>query len=838
MKKLLTVFLLFTLTAKGQEPAYKTSADIYLGLRKLNVLGSVLYIAAHPDDENTRLLTYFSKDRMYRTGYLSLTRGDGGQNLIGDEQGVELGLIRTQELLAARRIDGAEQFFSRAFDFGFSKTPVETFQKWDREKILSDVVWVIRKFRPDVIITRFPTTGEGGHGHHTASAILANEAFSAAADPKRFPEQLKWVQPWQARRILWNTFNFGSTNTTREDQHHFDVGGYNPILGKSYGEIAAESRSQHKSQGFGVPRQRGEALEYFKPTGGEPLQADLMDGVRLGWDRIPGGDSLRARVDALVARFDFMHPEASVEGLVQLYKYLRENVQGNGEPGYWREQKLEEVRALIQAASGLWLDAWSAEPFVVSGDSARVHYSINNRLGVPMTLNSIQIDNSVDTIGGRSLARNANLNGTLGVAVDSVYASTTQPYWLDEPMSEGMFSVSDQQMIGKPQLDNGLYGTAWVSLYGQSLRFSVPVRYRFTDPVKGELYQPFDIIPPLSVRMEPDVLLLSKDRSTEAQEVRVHVVANKTIAQSVQVELQSGAQRMATEDKQLQLARGAEKAYNFPLRASRDGISQQHDFNASVRPGDGSAPQRSDMRTISYNHIPTIRYWKQDRVRVLDIDLKTRGKKIGYIVGAGDKVPQALEQMGYEVTLLGEKELNRLNLKTFDAIISGVRAYNTAEWLNTVHPKLMKYVEDGGNLIVQYNTSNQIGPVRAKIGPYNFNITRNRITNEQAEVTLLKPDHPALYFPNKINASDFSGWIQERSIYHASIPDLDPHFEALLRMNDPGEAADDGALVVAKYGKGFFTYTGLVFFRELPAGVPGAYRLLANLIALNQKKEL
>ncbi|RYY88377.1 MAG: PIG-L family deacetylase [Chitinophagaceae bacterium] len=837
MKRFLVVFLLFSLQVHAQDPQFQTSADIYLGLRKLNVLGSVLYVAAHPDDENTRLLTYFSKDKMYRTGYLSLTRGDGGQNLIGDEQGVELGLIRTQELLAARRMDGAEQFFSRAFDFGFSKTPLETFQKWDREKILSDVVWVIRKFRPDVIITRFPTTGEGGHGHHTASAILANEAFAAAADPKRFPEQLKWVQPWQAKRILWNTFNFGSTNTTREDQHHFDVGGYNPILGKSYGEIAAESRSQHKSQGFGVPRQRGEALEYFKQTGGEAMQGDLMDGVRLGWDRIPGGDSLRARVDALVARFDFMHPEASVEGLVQLYKYVREDVQGNGEPGYWRDQKLEEVRALIQAASGLWFDAWASEPYVVSGDSARVNYTLNNRLGVPITLSSVAIDNSADTIRNRPLQRNVNVNGTLRVLVDSVYSSTTQPYWLWEPMSEGMFTVSDQQMIGRPQLNNGLYGTIWVNIYGQSLRFEAPVRYRFTDPVKGELYQPFDIIPPISVRTEPDVLLLSKERGAEQQEMLVHVIANKNLAQPALVDLRSGAQRFSKEDKQLQLSKGTEKTYAFPIRASKEAGSRQSDYTASVKLGEGAA-LRNDMRTISYNHIPTIRYWKEDRLRVLDIDLKTRGKKIGYIVGAGDKVPAALEQMGYDVTLLGEKELNRINLKQFDAIISGVRAYNTADWLNAVHGKLMKYVEEGGNLIVQYNTSNQIGPVRAKIGPYNFNITRNRITDENAAVTLLKPEHPALFFPNKITAADFTGWVQERSIYHASTTDLDPHFETLLRMNDPGEAPDDGALVIAKHGKGFFTYTGLVFFRELPAGVPGAYRLLANLIALNQKKEL
>src|SRR6059058_4921033 len=304
-----------TFSKPHAQVANVTSGEIYLGLQKLNVLGSVLYIAAHPDDENTRLLTYFSKDRLYRTGYLSLTRGDGGQNLIGDEQGIALGLIRTQELLSARRIDGAEQFFSRAFDFGYSKTPQETFTKWDREKILSDVVWVIRKFQPDVIITRFPTTGEGGHGHHTASAILANEAFTAAADPTRFPEQLKFLKTWQAKRILWNTFNFGSTNTTSSDQFHMDVGGYNPVLGKSYGEIAAESRSQHKSQGFGVAGSRGESLEFFKTTGGDAPSSDLFDGVNTSWARIAGGQNIEQLINNAIQSFDFMRPQNSIPAL-------------------------------------------------------------------------------------------------------------------------------------------------------------------------------------------------------------------------------------------------------------------------------------------------------------------------------------------------------------------------------------------------------------------------------------------------------------------------------------------------------------------------------------------
>ncbi|HVZ55146.1 MAG TPA: PIG-L family deacetylase, partial [Chitinophagaceae bacterium] len=389
MKRIASILagLLLSGVILAQRPVSWTSADMYLALRKLNVLGSVLYVAAHPDDENTRLLAYLSKDRLYRTGYLALTRGDGGQNLIGDEQGIELGLIRTQELLAARRIDGAEQFFTRAFDFGFSKGPEETFTKWDREKILSDVVWVIRKFQPDVIITRFPTTGEGGHGHHTASAILANEAFLAAADPNRFPEQLAYVKPWQARRILWNTFNFGSVNTTSADQFHVDVGGYSPLLGKSYGEIAAESRSQHKSQGFGVPASRGQAYEYFKTTGGSDPVTDLMDQVDLSWNRVAGGAPIARMVDSLSAAFDLMHPERLVPGLVRLYQAISRLPQG-----YWRDRKLQETQQLIAQCSGMWMEAFTAEPFAVQGDAIRLNFSFNSRLGVPARLTGVTVD--------------------------------------------------------------------------------------------------------------------------------------------------------------------------------------------------------------------------------------------------------------------------------------------------------------------------------------------------------------------------------------------------------------------------------------------------------------
>ncbi len=809
----------------SQAPPSWTSADIYLAIRKLNVLGSVLYVAAHPDDENTRLLAYFSKDRMYRTGYLSLTRGDGGQNLIGDEQGIDLGLIRTQELLSARRIDGGEQFFSRAYDFGFSKNPEETFTKWDKEKILSDVVWVIRKFQPDVIITRFPTTGEGGHGHHTASAILANEAFTAAADPNRFPEQLKYVQPWQAKRILWNSFNFGGTNLTSPDQFKFDVGGYNPLLGKSYGEIAAISRSNHKSQGFGSAASRGEALEYFKTTGGTAPSDDIMNGVELGWKRVTGAELIPTIVDSIAAGFDLLRPDRSVKGLVRLYQAIY-----SLPDGYWKTQKLKEVQQLIEQCSGLFIDATASEQFAVQTDSVRINFVFNNRLGTNTLLKEIRVD-AFDSVMNLALSKNKNQVFAKTFFVPSSKA-ITQPYWLENKMEPGYFNVNDQQKIGQADVDAAFTANVKVNIEAQDFTFNRPVKYKFTDPVMGELYEPLVLLPPVEFDFVNETNLSLKDSATRVQ---LHFKTNlKKDSTSYLVALNYPdnwfVDRTGFTYNTFQNRENYSSSYFKPkdkARNSRDVITavvlkDKKPFFAGLR------------KQISYNHIPYITYFREARTSIMQVDLKTYNKKIGYIPGAGDKVPEALEEMGYEVNMLTDKEMTKNNLDKFDCIITGVRAYNTNDWLNKHYEKLMKYVNDGGNLVVQYNTSNQIGPVRAKIGPYNFDITRNRVTDENAKVTLLKPEHPVFNFPNKITDEDFKGWIQERSIYHAS--DTSGKFEKLIGMSDPGEKSDDGSLIVTRYGKGWFTYTGIVFFRELPAGVPGAYRLLANIIALNKKK--
>lgn len=814
----------------AQAPATVTSADIYLRLKKLNVLGTVLYVAAHPDDENSRLIAYMAKGRLYRTGYLSMTRGDGGQNLIGDEQGVELGLIRTQEMMAARRVDGAEQFFTRAYDFGFSKSTEEALKTWDEQKILSDVVWVIRKFHPDVIITRFPPDSRAGHGHHSASAVLAHEAFDAAADPNRFPEQLRdGVQPWRAKRIMWNSFNFGpGANTTSEDQIKIDVGGFNPIVGKSYGELAAISRTNHKSQGAALTPARGQSMEYFTLVAGDPAHDDPMDGVVTDWSRVDGGQKISAMVDQVVNDFSLMAPEKSVSGLVGIYQAI------SGLPdGYWKTEKLKEVRGLIADCSGLWLEAVVNTPYAVRGDSLSINYVMNDRLGAEMTVDQIDLETPLrmqadfDTTLHQVLQPDRNFYFSRGIRV-SPRAMLTQPYWLAEPMSPGHFNVADQRLIGNPVSGPAYEASFWITVGGARMEFTRPVQYKHTDPVRGELYEPLTILPRATAQFDPELLVFTdgekKEFDAAVQDRTGHghpPVLSLTAAPALSIKAAGGGAAGGAMGDPSWMAKPAEAG---PAVVSVDGVFDEN----------GRKDTAMELRTISYEHIPRIDYFRPAMEKFTIANIRTAGHRIGYIEGAGDKVPAALQQMGFEVVTLRERDLaSATYLQQFDAIIAGVRAYDVHPWLAGRHDVLMEYVKDGGNYVVQYNRG-ELGRMKTTMGPYPFAVSNIRVTDETAMVNFALPDNKVLHFPNTITEDDFAGWIQERGIYFAG--QIDPEYQEVLSMKDPGESEQKGSLVIANYGKGTFVYTGLVFFRELPAGVPGAYRLMANIIALNQKK--
>lgn len=830
MKKLL-IFLMalsgLRFTSVAQTPKTWSSAEILSGLEKLHVLGSVLYVAAHPDDENTRLLAWLALDRQYRTGYLSLTRGDGGQNLIGEEQGIALGLIRTQELLAARRIDGAEQFFTRAFDFGFSKSTEEALSVWNKEKILSDVVWVIRNFRPDIIITRFPPDARAGHGHHSGSAVLALEAFRAAADSTRFPEQFKkGVRPWQARRILWNTFNFGSGNTTSSDQFRVDVGTFNPLLGKGYGEIAAESRSQHKSQGFGVPAGRGTSTEYFVLSDGEPMKQSLMDGIQTNWSRIEGSADIEKRITALIQQFQHRDPSASVKGLIALYQQVEQLPDL-----YWKKQKCSEILELIMACSGLYLEASSQQPYVVQGDSLRFTISAINRSNVSMRLNRVTL-HAFDTSLASILPNNRMLSWEKQLPIPETTA-ISQPYWLQQPMDKGAFQITDQELIGQPANKPSFEADFSVQIEGVTFSFRRPVWFKRTDPVKGELYQPLVVVPPVTVNTDPGILIFRRDQAEEkAYAVSVTAFTNiDSTGATLHNFSTKGQQDM--KDLPFALSKGATRNFQVPYTNAglkKSTVTDQLQASLEYRNKRFDQANYLAMATINYDHIPPIKYFYQDGISVLNLDVKTAGRKAGYIKGAGDKIPEALAQLGYDVTYLDEKTV-RENLSSYDVIVTGIRAYNIHPWLPAAYTALMKYVENGGVLLVQYNTNNFAGPLRGvQLGPYDLSISNGRITDEQSDVRFPDPQHPLLNWPNKITSKDFEGWVQERGIYFGE--KWASEYQPVLAMKDPGETAERmGSLLMAPYGKGRFIYTGLVFFRQLPAAVPGAYRLFANLIS-------
>lgn len=802
------------------------SSEIAAGIRKLNVLGSVLYVAAHPDDENTRLIAYLAKEKLYRTAYLSMTRGDGGQNLIGEEQGIELGMIRSRELMAARRVDGGEQFFTRAYDFGFSKSTTEALETWGREKVLSDAVWVIRSFQPDVIVTRFPEDSRAGHGHHSASAVLAREAFAAAADPKRFPEQFKHgVKPWQAKRILWNTFNFGGNNTTSENQFRIDVGGYLPLLGRSLGEISAESRSQHKSQGFGVPSSRGASFEYFTPVSGEPVTRDLMDGVDLGWTRVPGASGLQAKIDRIEREFDFRNPSASVKGLAALHAEM-----ASLPPTVWRDAKMKEVATLMEATAGLYLEASTSSPYAVQGDSLSVNMQAVNRSAAAVRWRSIALD-GLDTAVDRRLENNrvSTYPHRFRVPPDR---AITQPYWLVEEMQKGAFTVADQRLIGKPWNDPAYEAVFRLEVEGVPVEYRKPVLYKSTDPVKGELFQPLYVVPPVSVNTSPGVLLFRKD-SREARQFQLSTTAYSRIDPSkANLLYRYGDVLQEVRDTAFRYSKGQIRTFSLPVRAENIGGKSKDRLLASVQYSNTSIDQGNHLALaqIDYDHIPSIRYFYPDGVTLLNIPLQVNGRNVGYIKGAGDKVPEALQEMGFEVTFLGEADMEASVLAQFDAVVTGVRAYNVHEWLSGRQDALSAYVAAGGNLVVQYNTNSFAGPVKSRIGPVPFNISRSRTTDENSVVRFVDPADPLLNKPNRITSSDFEGWVQERGIYFADMPAAG--FRPVLAMRDPGEGDEQlGSLIVANHGKGRFIYTGLAFFRQLPAGVPGAYRLFANIVS-------
>ena len=813
------VFVLFILFLPQNNILSKyqsyNSSEIQLALNKLNVLGSVLYIAAHPDDENTSVLSYMSKGKLFQTAYLSLTRGDGGQNLLGNEKGDLLGVIRTQELLSARNIDGAHQFFSRAIDFGYSKTPDETLNNWDRDKILEDIVYVIRKFKPDVILTRFSNI-QGGHGHHLSSAILAEEAFYAAADPKRFQGQIKKLGTWQTKRIYWNTWQ------TNPPLISIDVGEFNPILGKSYQEISASARSMHKTQGFGVsPNHGGSQLVHFKYTAGDTAKNDLFDNVDVTWSRIPNSKNVQSFINQSIDKFNSENQQDILPNLVSLHKELEKLM-----PNHWAKVKINEVKELIKMCSGLWMEAIVWESGATPGSDIDVRYWITNRLESNLKLAKIEFNKSMfDTTLNIRLQKNQPFNLKTSISIPEKSELTT-PFWLKESHNGKMFNLTEKTLQSDDKSTPAIVVKTYLTLDNIQLTFDTPVVHRWNDAIKGEQYRPFVIYPEVSLDIEKPVYLFSDNLS---KKVNVNVVAYKDSVKGDLILESPKGWKVKPRSIPFELKEKDERqSFTFQLQPN----SNAENGNLRLKAKIGPKYYTSKVTEVDYEHIELQTVLQPVEAQAVRLDIKIDQQIIGYIMGSGDEIPETLTQLGYTVDLLNDYNLESSDLSKYDVIICGIRAFNVRNDLERLQKRLIEFVENGGTWIVQHNT--RFGRQVKQIGPYEFSTTgRDRIAEEDAELKMLIPDHTVFNYPNQITNKDFEGWVQERGLYFSD--SWKGKLYPLISGNDKGEPAKLGGLLYAKYGKGVFIFTAYSWFRQLPAGVPGAIRLFVNLVSAKGK---
>ena len=829
MKNTVFVILALLLTSQvfyAQMPLKLNSNEIYEKVQKLNFLGTALYIAAHPDDENTRLIAYLANNEKARMGYLSLTRGDGGQNLIGPEIRELLGVIRTQELLAARRIDGGQQFFTRANDFGYSKHPNETLEIWNKEKVLSDVVWAIRTFKPDVIINRFDHRTPGStHGHHTASAMLSAEAFDLVGDKNQFKEQLKLTETWQPKRLFFNTSSWFYRNqedfdkATKGKLTAFDVGVYYPLKGLSNNELATMASSQHLCQGFGRVTTRGSQNEYVEFLKGEKPKDknDVFSGINTTWNRVKGGGEIGAILYDVEANFDFVNPSKHLPKLMEAYKMIQQLADL-----HWRKIKDKEIKEIIEACAGLYLEAVADSSSGIPNATTDVNFEVLNRSTVSIELTSI-----TSTIDAKKITKELELETNKKVNFkETITLKTTEysdPYWLRKEASLGMYKVDNQNLIGKPETPRPAKIHFNLSIDQVPIVITKNVVRRYSERDKGEIYEPFEILPKVTTRLPNKVLIFSDD-----------------VAKKVFVEVSAGADSIvgnislkAPVNWQVS---PKEISYNIAQKNDKQTVAffvtppkNQSEGTLEVIASSAGKEYKKELIEINYNHIPKQSVLSDSQAKMVRLNIKILGNNIGYINGAGDAIPESLRQIGYEVTLLNPLEINGDNLQKYDAIVLGIRAYNVVKELKFKQKYLLAYVEKGGNLMVQYNTNRGVDVA----APFSLQLSRDRVTDEFAEVRILEKEHPVLNSPNKITPDDFKNWVQERGLY---FPDAwSKEYTPIFSMNDKGESAKNGSLLIAKYGKGNYIYTGLSFFRELPAGVSGAYKLFANILSLQKQ---
>lgn len=810
MKKVaIALAFLSTITLGAQTPKNLSSSEIYHRLQKLNTVGSALYIAAHPDDENTRLISYFANQLKLETSYFSFTRGNGGQNLISEKLGDELGIIRTYELLNARKIDGGKQYFSTANDFGYSKLPYEAFDLWEKELVLDQLVYAIRTLQPDVIVNRFDHRKEGiTHGHHTASAQLSEEAFRLAADPN-YATKVGPTSPWQAQRLFFNVsyWFFGSKSqfdkADKSSYHTIDMGVYYPLLGFSNQEIASISRSQHQSQGFGDMSSRGSDIEYLEQIAGTTLPKNshnLLEGIDTSWKRIPFSENVQREIDHLLQTFDFVTTDNNIDALVSIYKQIQKLPDS-----YYKTLKLKETQELIVSSLGFYAEFSGLQSYWTNDSENNIKYEFSNRSNHPIQISNILIE-------GNSYAKSLVIDPkeTKVDYIENIKISkqnTTEINWLNKNLQ-----------FFENQFDTKTNTSFNLRVKDIDFQINKPLVYKYKDEVKGEIHQPLHIVDP--------IYLDFKEKTYYGYVPTVEIqIDNLSKEVSGTVQLYQNGKLILEDKKTIPEKEKLLLSYNIFTTTVETKLEVKFIANNTT--------YDSAIHWVNYPHIPNQYFTtKAESKVVVATKIKNKRGEIAYVMGAGDEIPKHLEQLGYKVHLLADDEIKESFLRKFKTVIVGIRAYNTREILKTAQKDIFKYIENGGNWLVQYQTSHNL--LTEDFAPYPLKLSKDRITDENATVTFLQPKHLLLNHPNSIGKEDFKHWIQEQGLYYVS--EADSRYDKLLESNDPFDDPIQGALVTANYGKGRFTYTGLSFFRQIPNGNFGAMKLLINLIENEYEK--
>lgn len=820
MKKiLLSLLVLASLPAYSQQYRASNSSEIIGQLNQLKTLGTVMYIAAHPDDENTRLISYLVHERNVRTIYLSLTRGDGGQNIIGSEQGVSLGLIRTLEMNEARKMDGAEQLYTSAIDFGFTKNPEEVFTLWNKQQLIDEVKFAIQATQPNVLIMRFPTTGEGGHGQHTASAIIAVEAY----------EQLKTEaktnkKTWIPERLLFNAFNFGERSTQKEDQLKIDINQYNPLLGKSYGELAGQSRSMHKSQGAGTPQSFGVYQEYFQHIDGNEAKVDMFDNIDLTWKSV-GAPNIAYSIDTIINSFNPQAPDQSIAALIKLKKSIKAL-----KPFEKQEYQLALLDEIILSCAGITAEYLTTQPSYTKGEKIKGTMSIATRaknvaLGGDINNSSLitEVDNKKNNLKF-PLKKDQLFQQDITLQANFEYDN---PYWLNGKSNNYHFDTTFNQSLGMPiNRTKSLNYTLYIQ--DEPFTLQIPIAYKRLDPLRGDVINEIRIEPEISVAPVNGLLFVDESKTTNTL---LQIKTNKSV---------NNVTIWGTEIKGIS-SKSYVRILNIPyLRAHLDTIIDVKlpkellngiNINYNITISESKDTFDITQKVITYDHLPETQYLVSATQKLVEKNWTNKATNIGYIQGADDMVDDVLKALNINVTNLNWNDFqNAAAIQKLDAIVVGIRAYNVNNEIAAIQPLLMQYVKNGGTLIVQYNTDKNL---KIKdLGPYPFQLSRKRITEENAEVRITKPEHKLLQNPNKITVSDFQDWVQERGIYYPT--NWDSRYETLISSNDNNEVELEGNILYTPYGKGHFIYTPLVFFRQLPDGNTGAIKLFLNLLSVGK----